>query len=365
MRELHFGMNPSATGCTLKLGGSLTRQEMLDNLNLLYERLDETGSLFWWPRATNKKRCLTRCSQGQGAWIQQSVKQWFGLRMDGTQKTLVIKPQGLLSGYKLQKTHLGAYVFDIEYREEKGKTVINIKNYNEEAIKVIFEVRKYGAGAQGECIRAEELVLAGAFVEKEFATETMAVQETDIAGAECSTMTEDGILFSPYGIIMPKLYNSDCGIFLFRYLISQSTDTEWKNAEVKIEVPDGWKVQYKQFYHWDYQPVFSDNKAVCMVGEVPQNTHKVAGFYISLPDELAGGEKSVMLSEHPFPQDTQHKMKQVTLYVEGQKTQAAGVISASLETDGKQCKVSEIPVLILSKEDYADALDKMYHGTKK
>lgn len=51
-----------------------------------------------------------------------------------------------------------------------------------------------------------------------------------------------------------------------------------ENAEVKIEVPDGWKVQYKQFYHWDYQPVFSDNKAVCMVGEVPQNTHKVAGF---------------------------------------------------------------------------------------
>ena len=75
-----------------------------------------------------------------------------------------------------------------------------------------------------------------------------------------------------------------------------------------------------------------NNKAVCMVGEVPQNTHKVAGFYISLPDELAGGEKSVMLSEHPFPQDTQHKMKQVTLYVEGQKTQAAGVIRASLET---------------------------------
>ena len=78
--------------------------------------------------------------------------------------------------------------------------------------------------------KVEELVLAGALVEKEFVTETMAVQETDIAGAECSTMTEDGILFSPYGIIMPKLYNSDCGIFLFRYLISQSTDTEWKNC---------------------------------------------------------------------------------------------------------------------------------------
>ena len=30
-----------------------------------------------------------------------------------------------------------------------------------------------------------------------------------------------------------------------------------------------------------------------------------------------------------------------------------------------QLDFSEIPVLILSKEDYADALDKMYHGTKK
>ena len=47
--------------------------------------------------------------------------------MDGTQKTLVIKPQGLLSGYKLQKTHLGAYVFDIEYREEKGKLLLILK----------------------------------------------------------------------------------------------------------------------------------------------------------------------------------------------------------------------------------------------
>lgn len=55
MRELHFGMNPSATGCTLKLGGSYTRKEMLNTLQVMYDRLDETGSLFWWPRAYNKK----------------------------------------------------------------------------------------------------------------------------------------------------------------------------------------------------------------------------------------------------------------------------------------------------------------------
>ena len=59
--------------------------------------------------------------------FRQSVEQVFGLRMDGTQKTLVIKPQGLLSGYNIQKTHLGAYVFDIEYREEKGKLLLILK----------------------------------------------------------------------------------------------------------------------------------------------------------------------------------------------------------------------------------------------
>ena len=121
-------MNPSATGCTLKLGGSLTRQEMLDNLNLLYERLDETGSLFWWPRATNKKRCLTRCSQGQGAWIQQSIEQWFWSQDGWNTENAGHQATGIcFSGYKLQKTHLGAYVFDIEYREEKEKLLLILK----------------------------------------------------------------------------------------------------------------------------------------------------------------------------------------------------------------------------------------------
>lgn len=58
-------------------------------------------------------------------------------------------------------------------------------------------------------------------------------------------------------------------------------------------------------------------------------------------------------------------MKQVTLYVEGQKT-CRRVYGGSVQVlrRWKTVKVSEIPVPILSKEDYADALDKMYHGTK-
>ena len=53
-------------------------------------------------------------------------EQWL-LRMDGTQKTLVIKPQGLLSGYKLQKTHLGAYVLILNIEKKKEKLLLILK----------------------------------------------------------------------------------------------------------------------------------------------------------------------------------------------------------------------------------------------
>ena len=46
MRELHFGMNPSATGCTLKLGGSYTRKEMLNTLQVMYDRLMRLAHCF-------------------------------------------------------------------------------------------------------------------------------------------------------------------------------------------------------------------------------------------------------------------------------------------------------------------------------
>lgn len=49
LRELPYGMHPSATGYTVRLGGSFTQDDMRQNLDLLYSRLDESGSLFWWP----------------------------------------------------------------------------------------------------------------------------------------------------------------------------------------------------------------------------------------------------------------------------------------------------------------------------
>lgn len=362
LRELHFGMNPSATGCTLRLGGSYTRREMLHALEILFERLDETGSLFWWPRAYNKKRCLTRCSQGQGAWIQQSVEQWYGLRMDGTNRMLTIKPQGLLTSYKLTGMRLGVFCFDITYEEQEAQTVFIVKNCNKVDFTVKFVVRQSGAAAEGKLQRGCILVPAGRTIRKQFYTEAFVPEESGIVQTECAAFAEQGIIFRPYGIVMPKLSAGKCSIFLLRFVIAHMETEEWEKVSVELEVPKGWLAKEKQYYIWDYQPVFTEGKTVCEIGSVKPGTHGVAGFYISLPDTLAGDEKSVMLSAHPFPQTADGSLGDIELYIEGECTECTEPVTAILRVNGVIRGQCVLPVRILDKEEYGRKFDRMYHG---
>ncbi len=362
LRELHFGMNPSATGCILRLGGSYTRKEMLDTLGILYERLDETGSLFWWPRADNKKRCLTRCSQGQGAWVQQSMEQWFGLHMDGVEKTLTIKPQGALSSYELSGVRLGRFCFDIQYEEKHGETIFRVRNRNEEELKLTLGIRSYGAAAEGEITCDMVRLTPGEIIEKQYQTKEYQTQETDIVRKECELLSEEREIFAPYGIVMPKLYFGSCNIFLLRFVISHIEEEEWRDVRIELTAPEGWKAAEKGFYHWDSQPVFVGRKAVCKIGSLSGKKHGVGGFYVMLPDELTGDEKSVMLSEHPFPQTQGEGMRNVSLYVEGPDERERLVIRACLTVNGKLRKTLDIPVIILNKGAYIRQYDIMYHG---
>lgn len=90
---------------------------------------------------------------------------------------------------------------------------------------------------------------------------------------------------------MPKLSAGKCSIFLLRFVIAHMETEEWEKVSVELEVPKGWLAKEKQYYIWDYQPVFTEGKTVCEIGSVKPGTHGVAGFYISLPDTLAGDEK--------------------------------------------------------------------------
>ncbi|MDD6616150.1 MAG: hypothetical protein PUF13_08640, partial [Lachnospiraceae bacterium] len=73
-------------------------------------------------------------------------------------------------------------------------------------------------------------------------------------------------------------------------------------------------------------------------------------------------EKSVMLSEHPFPQDQNGTMKEVSLYVKGRQNQVLDPVSAVLRVNGREKGRYRIPVKILGSQEYEDTFEKMYHG---
>lgn len=362
LRELHYGMNPSATGCTLKLGGSYTRREMFDCLELLYNRLDESGSLFWWPRAYNKKRCLTRCSQGQGAWVQQSLEQWYGIRLDVQNKTLLIKPQGLISDYDLNSVQIGAGVFDISYHEEPGETIVMVNNRNDCDFEVTTAIREYGAGAEGPLSYDHFLLRRREAVNKRYKTQVLEASVNDpVVPTELAAFKNEKILFAPYGIVMPKL-NHRCGnIFLLRFVVTHAED-DWKDVTVRLQVPEGWKVSPKVNFWWNYNPIFDGQQAESHMEKVSAYTHAVFGFYVNLPDQLDGDEKSVMLEAHPFSQSKNGNILKTGLLVEGLNTLTYDPITAILYV-GKDEKVRySLPVTILSANEYSEKFDIVLHG---
>ncbi len=362
MRELHYGMNPSATGITLKLGGSVTPAEMRDSLNLLFERLDESASLYWWPRASNKKRCLTRCSQGQGAWVQHSIEQWLGLRMNSEQRSLTIQPQGLINDFTLKAGRIGNFVFDIAWHESSDSSEFEVRNLNDTPFKIRFGARKVNAGATGELQWFEEEVGPGETVKHCFTITKSHNIDVDIHQLEMELLSSDGVIFAPYGVILPKLFSQNCSIFLLRYALVNATNKIWENVDVDIKVPEGWHISEKEFYIWDYNPKFESNTTSIRFDSIEPGKHYVAPFYVAMPDSLSGGEKSVMLSKHAF--DYSNGTDNDSLYLMIEAKQSVYVnesICAKIKFEEKEV-IHELPIYQLSTEEYSEKYRQMLHG---
>ncbi len=362
MRELHYGMNPSATGITLKLGGSVTPAEMRESLNLLFDRLDESASLYWWPRASNKKRCLTRCSQGQGAWVQHSIEQWLGLHMNGKQNTLTIQPQGLISEFSFKQGRIGGYVFDISWHENSDGSVFEVKNLNDKPIKLRFGARKFNSGAAGELQWHELEICPGETVKNRITISQGPELHDDVRKLEMESLAYEGAIFAPYGIVLPKLYSQNCPIFLLRYVIVNATSETWENVEIDIQVPEGWLVLEKKFYIWDYNPQFKDNFTKLKFNSIEPGKHYVAPFYVATPDSLSGGEKSVMLSRHVFnfTKDSANASQHLMIDAENKGNDVKS-IHAKMRIGEKEI-LHELPVHQLSHEDYSKKYREMLHG---
>lgn len=357
LRELPYGMHPSATGYTVRLGGSFTQDDMRKNLDLLYSRLDESGSLFWWPQGSNKKRCLTRCSQGQGQWVQQSVEQWLGLRLDSNQHVLHVKPQGLIQDYDWTDGQLGGMRFDISYHETAKETVLTIKNNNPESFTIVLTPRPFGAGAEQTENSVTFIIAPGETIEKKQVVSNYQVSDFNVVEKELNYFNDD-LEFGAYGVVMPKVSEYDSSAFMLRFVVAHGGD-DWQDVSVELETDEQWQVANKGFYEWNYQPIYHTNYATNTIDTLPANQHGVIGFYINLPEKFVGDQKSIMLSEHPFHWEPGRETVAQSLYVKGDSNETFAPIHATLKIANKVVQDLVIPVKVLSSQDYQSVFERM------
>lgn len=358
MRELHYGMNPSGTGNTLRLGGSVTRAEMKEALEILFDRLDLTGSLFWWPRGENKRRVLTRCSQGQGSWVQQSIEQWLGLRMDALKGELKFCPQGLPTELKLEGVRLGRFTFDIDWKETEHKVLLKVSNRSDRDFTLTFGQRISGAGAEGKILERRYALPAGGAVCDSFASDdcVQTPDMTQVGREELKAFGAESVLFGAYGMVMPNLYFGPCDVFQLRF--AAVFDHKVEDAKVTVEAPEGWQLAPKQIFRWDDEPNFCGRTATTQIDSTAAYRHGVAAFNVLLPRALMGADQ-VLLSKHAF--DLAAESAPQRLLIRTDRTYEVGEIRAVLEAEGVRREIA-LPVQALDEAAFQAYFDRMIRG---
>jgi len=281
-----------------RLGGSLTRREMLESLATLRRSgLDDvTGSVFWWPHGRNHKRALTRCSQGQGAWAWQYLQQWLGLQVDATTRTLTLAPRGLLSALDWEGFRAGPHRFDVQWAEEETGAVARVRNDNDCAWSVQVGFRRAGAGAEGSL--AWQACTLGPGEETTFAHQALALPAQE-AGLDRTTLVRleaaafadaDGVLFKRCG---PALLwgNWDAGRawdlkampLSLRFVILNGMASDWAGVTVELAVPEGWQTQGRQPLHWTPPDDMTSGVVRLELGALPALSRTVAAFWVRGP----------------------------------------------------------------------------------
>ena len=296
------------TGYFSRLGGSVTPAEMLEALRTLWHVGADavTGSVFWWPHGLEYRRALTRCSQGQGAWAWQYLKQWLGLEVDGLSRTLTVAPRGLPDSAAWQGFRAGPYTFDVVWDEEgggmgsdaaaTGTSHVEITNRNAETWTVHVGFRQPGAGATGGLAWQTKTVAPGATVSLAGwsgpAAVVQSMDESNMVRLEVEAEGEDGVLLKRFGPEqlwghweVEKLWVPPAMPLVLRLLLENGTETGWDEVSVRLSCPEGWSAEGRQPRHWT-RPENWHHDAAVTLQPVPARSRAVAPFWVQWPDEL-------------------------------------------------------------------------------
>ena len=356
LRWFFYGGAVDGTAYISALGGSVTRSEMRAALeNMIDCDLDDTGSLYWWPKGRNKRRCIARCSQGQGSWVIQDTEQWLGLRMNALENTLTFCPQGLITGYSWKNAKLGAYAFDLEWHEDGAGADFTVVNQNAVPVRVRFGARPAGAGCDGQIHWTTCEVQPGErLVQRVEAPCAAPIGEVAIPERELAVLGAP--LFGTVGLQMPSA-EQRMNAFLMRMVFVPEKDCS--EVSVRVEVDDGWGICAKQERFWplltDVEDASAEHSGGCARGE-----RFLAPFFIRLPQEL--DSRRVWSNVHPFmiPRDAREQR----FLICGRQAGRAEIRAALSYTDadGRHELERRIPVEILEKEAFEAAIHAVVYG---
>lgn len=333
LRWFPYGGALDGTAFVSALGGVITKREMKDALkNMLDGAVDETGSLYWWPKAENMRRMIARCSQGQGSWIVQYMKQWLGIEFHAGEHLLLIKPKGMLDSYQWKDARFGDCIFDISYRETEEKSTLIVKNKSQDAFRVVFGCRPYGAGAQGDIKDTEGMAEPDQELILEAYNGKAEEEIVSIPEVEAGYLADDtGIVFNHFGFEQPFMewMTEQRNVFLLRFLLINGGTERLENVTLKITFPDFMKLQEKRLRLWDKAENTVSNEITSGVFDLPVNERRVIPFWAEL--EPVMDASCVWFDKHPFLFDTDRKNG--TLLICSEQDKICGTITAVLSYD--------------------------------
>ena len=353
LRWFPYGGALDGTAYVSQLGGSLTKQEMKHSLeNMINSAVDDTGSLYWWPKAENMRRMIARCSQGQGSWIVQFMKQWLGIRFDAENKVLNISPRGLLNGFCWEGAYLGGYCFDISYCEGEEKSSITVKNYTCDTFRVVFGCRPYGAGAQGEIDEVSGTVLPG----EELVLERKPVKTEDtyfsVVEQELAHFADsDGILLNHFGFKQACMDAHDKqNIFLLPFVLSNKNPEPLENVRLVFQVPACMRTKEKTSRIWDDARNMQREGCEICRNLVRAGERTVIAVWVEADAEYDAS--NVWFDGHPFMEE--EKRKEGKLWMASEKVRLEDELTVTLkyERAGKSFeKVLNVPVGSMPEEE--------------
>lgn len=285
---------PDGTALLSRLGGSVTRIEMREALATLREVGvdDVTGSVFWWPRAGQRKRAVTRCSQGQGAWAWQYLQQWLGITVDAPARRLTLAPRGLLTRVDWTGFTDGGHLFDLHWEETDTGAEVSVTNRNDATWEVRVGFRTPGTAATGPLTWDERGVESGGGVTFAHQAARLAdergMNRRGVAAREAADLADsDGVLFKRFGpAVLWGHWDGDLQWDLgamplaLRFVILNGSDQDWSDVSVELICPERWTAQGRQPRDWSPPTEMRPGTVRVELGALPRSSRTVAPFWV-------------------------------------------------------------------------------------